>query len=83
MDSVRLSSLSMKYQRFTLSGFEDMGIRKFEFVAKTQFLHHCYNFLATVRSCSLISSTSIKPNLSDFVSKVSNIFSLVNSVSIQ
>jgi len=39
MDSVRLSGLSMKYQRFTLSGFEDMGIRKFEFVAKTHFLH--------------------------------------------
>ena len=28
----------MNYQRFTLSGCKDRGIRSFEFVAKTQFL---------------------------------------------
>jgi len=28
----------LKSQRFTLSGYKDIGIRKFEFVAKTQFL---------------------------------------------
>ena len=27
-----------EYQWFTSSGFKDIGIRKFEFVAKTQFL---------------------------------------------
>ena len=35
---VRSINLSLKYQRFTRSGCEDTGIRKFEFVAKTQFL---------------------------------------------
>ena len=34
MDPVRLNSLNMKYQRFTLSGCKDMRIRKLEFVAK-------------------------------------------------
>jgi len=29
------SFLSLKYQRFTPSGFKDIAIRKFEFVAKT------------------------------------------------
>jgi len=29
----------MKYLRFKLSGCKDIGIRKFEFVAKTQFLY--------------------------------------------
>ena len=28
----------MKYQRFTPSAYKDIGIRKVEFVAKTQFL---------------------------------------------
>ena len=31
------SSLSLKYQRETPSGCKDIGIRKFECVAKTQF----------------------------------------------
>ena len=31
--------VSFKYKRFTPSGCEDIGIRKFEFVAKTQFLY--------------------------------------------
>ena len=35
---IRSNSLSVKYQRFTASGFKDIGIRKFEFVAKAQFL---------------------------------------------
>ena len=38
MNSVRSNHLSLKYQRFTPSGYKDIGIRKFEFVAKTQFL---------------------------------------------
>jgi len=30
----------LKYQRFTPSGCKDIGARKFEFVAKTQFLYY-------------------------------------------
>ena len=37
-NSVRLNILSLKYQRLTLSGCKDMGIRIFEFVSKPQFL---------------------------------------------
>ena len=33
------NNLSLKYQRFAPSGCKDIGIRRFEFVAKTQFLH--------------------------------------------
>ena len=38
MNSVRSNSISVKYQRFTLSSCEDIDIRKFDFVVKTQFL---------------------------------------------
>ena len=38
MNSVRSNNLSLKYQSFTTVGCKDIGIRKFEFVAKTQFL---------------------------------------------
>ena len=31
---IRSNNLSLKYKRFTLSGCEDIWIRKFEFVAK-------------------------------------------------
>ena len=37
MNYVRLNNPSLKYQRFTPSGCRDIGNRKFEFVAKTQF----------------------------------------------
>ena len=39
MNSVRLNSISLEYQRFTPSGCEVIDFRKFEFVAKTQFLY--------------------------------------------
>ena len=39
MDSVILNNLSLKYQRFAPSGLLDIGISKFEFVAKTQILY--------------------------------------------
>ena len=35
INSVRSNSLSLKYQRFTSSGFKDIGVRKCKFVAKT------------------------------------------------
>ena len=38
MNSDRLNNQSLKYQRFTPSGFRDIGIGKLGFVAKTQFL---------------------------------------------
>ena len=34
MNYVRLSNPSLKYQRFTPTGCRDIGIRKFDFVAK-------------------------------------------------
>ena len=38
MNSIRLNNLSLKYQRFTQSGFKDIGKRKFELMAKTRLL---------------------------------------------
>jgi len=38
MNSFRSNSLSLKYQGFPPSGCKDIKIRKYEFVAKTQFL---------------------------------------------
>ena len=38
MSSVRSNNLSLKYQRFPISGCIDIGIINFEFFAKTQFL---------------------------------------------
>ena len=35
MDSVRSNNLSFKYQRYTTLGWNDIGIRKSEFMAKT------------------------------------------------
>ena len=39
MTSVNINKLNLKYQRLTLSGCRDIGIRKLGFVAKTQFLY--------------------------------------------
>ena len=38
LNYVRANSQSLKYQRFTPSYSTDIGVRKFEFVAKTHFL---------------------------------------------
>ena len=38
MNSVGSNNLSLKCQRFTPTGCKDIGIKKFEFVAETQFL---------------------------------------------
>ena len=38
MNSVGSTNLIAKYQMFKPSGFKDIGIKKCEFVAKTQFL---------------------------------------------
>ena len=60
----------LKYQRFTLSGCRDIGIRKFEFVAKTQFLYAILllRFCELVPSQILILRTSLrKANLSGYI----------------
>ena len=44
MNSVRSNSLSLKYQGFSPPGCQEIGIIKFEFVAKTQFLLLNENF---------------------------------------
>ena len=46
MNSFKLNNQSLKYQRFVLSGCKDKGIRKFQFVGKTQIL--CLNFALIV-----------------------------------
>ena len=38
MNTVRSNNVSLKYQRFILSGCKDIRIKKIELVAKTQFL---------------------------------------------
>ena len=39
MTFVRSKNISLKYQRFTTLGSKDIGIRKSEFVAKSQLLY--------------------------------------------
>ena len=39
MYSVTSNKLNLKYKRFTQPGCNDIGIRQFEFVAKTQILN--------------------------------------------
>ena len=56
MNSVKLNNVSLNYQRPTSSRCKDIGIRKFEFVAKTQFLRG----FKTVRS--QIKNTKISPS---------------------
>ena len=47
MNSVRSNNLNFKYQTFTTSSCQYIEIRKFEFVAKTQFL--CYSQILIVK----------------------------------
>ena len=39
MTFVRSKNIGLKYQRFTTLGSKDIGIRKSEFVAQSQFLY--------------------------------------------
>ena len=45
MNSVGSNNLSLKYQRLTPSGCKDIGIRKFDFIATTQFPLTLYSYL--------------------------------------
>ena len=56
MNSVRLKSLSLKYQKFSVSGCKDIGIRKVEFVAKTQFFSVQKLYNTTHQNNSVINS---------------------------
>ena len=38
MNSARSNNISLKYQKCTALGFKDIGFRKADFMAKTQFL---------------------------------------------
>ena len=40
LSSVRPNTVSLKYQRFTCSGYKDVEIRKSDFMTRTPFL--CY-----------------------------------------
>ena len=42
------NNLSLKYQRLTPSGCKDIGISKFGFVTKTQFLLHRLNLILNI-----------------------------------
>ena len=64
MSSDGSNNQSLKYQRFTPSGFRDIGIRKLGFVAKTQFLYFrkiLNQFNQTVLISSLILYFSPRP----------------------
>ena len=54
MNYVKSNNLSLKYQRVTPSGRRDKGIRKFEFVAKTQILCSKVYFVDIYLSCLVI-----------------------------
>ena len=49
----------MKYQRFTPSGCLDIGVRKCEFVAKTQFLYKVKEHFEKVYWCTEYTTTHI------------------------
>ena len=51
MISVRSNHISLKYQRFTPSGCKNIGIRKFKFVAKTQFLYPKWTSYEDFKDC--------------------------------
>ena len=43
MNAIRSNNVSLKYQRFTSSGYKVIGFTKIEFVAKSQFLFEILN----------------------------------------
>ena len=49
MHSARLNNPSLKYQMVTPPDCKEVGIKQFEFVAKTQFLDVCFYLELLVR----------------------------------
>ena len=63
MNAVRSNNVSLKYQRFTSSGYKVKGFTKIEFVAKSQFL--CFHFfMISARSQAKISEIELRVGLS-------------------
>ena len=56
MNTVISNNLSLKYQRFRASGTKDIGIRKFGFVAKTQFLWRVCLYPINVKTAEPVGS---------------------------
>jgi len=57
MNSVTSNNLSLKYQKFTLSGSTDIRIRKFWSVTISEFLYTLFNFTVVCNlSCMFFES---------------------------
>ena len=54
INSARAYNLTLKYLRFTPSGSKDIGLGKFEFVAKTQFLSNIVSLMSDLEVKVLI-----------------------------
>ena len=54
MNYVRSNNLNLKYQKFTPSGYKDLGVIIFEFVAKTQFLCWWTDWIPLPRTSMLL-----------------------------
>ena len=76
MNPGRSNNLSLKYQRFTPSGSKDIGIIKFETVAKTQFLYKKVTFLKKnlirINSCCCMINAGLKCILSIFLQTINH-----------
>ena len=65
MNSVRTKCISLKVLRFTTSGCKDIVVRKFEFVAKTQFLFvfkHYFLFNKKIKEKFFLKESKKKEN---------------------
>ena len=71
MNSVRSNNLSLKYRRFKPSDCEDIEIRKFELVAKIQFLYKLSLFNSVLESHDIwfINFYSPRKTIDNFVPK--------------
>ena len=78
MNSVISNNQSEKYKRFASSGCRDIGIRKFGFLAKTQFL---YNLLSVNNPICFI--VSLWPTLTLTIIDSFRVFKLYESYFVQ
>ena len=70
MNAVRSNNVSLKYQRFTSSGYKVIGFTKIEFVAKSQFLSEGFNiFFANIGPDLAKTIKGTKKHFSDFLSQ--------------
>ena len=71
MNSVRSNNQSLKYQRFTPSGWKDIGTRKFQFVAKAQFPSAVLELSEFLNACIMY---IVNPKVSRLKYNVQNIY---------